>query len=51
MGGLMLSPAEEPTTNTIDAWLAEHGPDFARRVRVMFGDSPDDCLAMLVPGC
>lgn len=47
MGGLMLSPAEEPTTNTIDAWLAEHGPDFARRVRVMYGDSAEDVLEML----
>lgn len=47
MGGLMLSPAEEPTTNTIDAWLAEHGKPWAERVRVMYGDSAEDCLEML----
>lgn len=47
MGGLMLSPAEEPTATTINGWLAEHGKPWGAKVRAIYGDSADDVLEML----
>lgn len=50
MGGLMLSPAEEPTATTINGWLAENGSPWAERVRAIYGTDADDCIEMILGG-
>lgn len=44
------SPDHYESIASLEEWLSEHGPAWAAKVRDLFGDTADDCLAMIGVG-
>jgi hypothetical protein len=48
--GVRFALDDQDTLTTLEAWLADNGPQWAAKVRAVYGEGAEDVLAMVLGG-